>query len=447
MTTRQRRHTRTHARQLLTVVAVSALTFGLSACSSAGETSGEITITVQNQANQKQIFDVLVPAFEKENPDITVEIQSISDDQKATTNTQVITGSNPPDVAYVPVGSNPYAAAIKVGALAPLDDVWAAAELSSRYAAPTAAFATAADGKPYVVATDNILYDIAFYNKDLFAQAGVDVPADHRIPDNETLYAMTEKFAAEGIPAVGLNGKDVFAAGWLVDGLLPTSASSDELANYFSSYNPDVEVEAEYTDPAFTAVVTQLQDWASHEVFQPGFLGQDLATTSAQFQQGATAMFIGGNFSVTDLTKSGVNYDWLLLPPVEGSNTKVQIPSYQGDSWAAPVKGKNLDAAKKFLEFMVSDEMQVEAFGNNGVLPIVNSVPASELTGLDPVVSELIEDSSENGAPTGWSSAVPGAVAQTVIGSAVQSLWSGQSTVDQVAETQQAALEEYRSSN
>jgi raffinose/stachyose/melibiose transport system substrate-binding protein len=158
-------------------------------------------------------------------------------------------------------------------------------------------------------------------------------------------------------------------------------------------------------------------------------------------------MFLGANVSVAALNKGTVKFDWLLLPPVEGSTTTVQMPSYQGDSWGIPKNSKNVAAAKKFVEFLVSNDMQVKAFGNTGVFPIVNTVPISELKGVDPITLELIADSNKNGAPTGWTSAVPGPDGQLVIGTSMQSVWSGQMTVQQAAQAQQDALTKARAGN
>lgn len=441
MKTHQRRRVSTRGRTYLVAVAASTvLAVGvLSGCSQGGD-SGKITLTVQDASIQAPTFSVLKTAFEKANPNVTVKIQTISNDQKQTTNLQVVSGSNPPDVAFVPTNSNVYTGALKAKALKPLTDVWANQKLNERYDASTAAATKAADGTPYVVTTDNLLYNIAFYNKDVFAKAGITPPADHRIPDNAALYQMAEKLKAVGVAPVNFNGKDIFAPGWLVDGLLPTVASQDQMENYLTSYSPKVKVTAKYTADPFVDSVKQLKEWADRGVFQDGFLGQDLATSQAQFEQGKSGMFIGASASVIGLSKSGIKYDWLLLPPVEGSSTAVKLPSYQGDSWAVPARAKHPDMAKKFLEFMMSDEMQVQAFGANDILPIVNTVSVDQLTDLDPVTKSLIEDSKANGAPIGWTSAVPGAFGQTQIGGQVQSLWSGQTSVSAVADAQQAAL-------
>lgn len=414
----------------------------LSGCSAASS-SAQVTITVQQQANWSDMTGVLVKAFEKENPDIKVKMQIISDDQKATTNAQVVTGSNPPDVALVPTNSTTYTAALKAEALTPLTDLWENQDLENRYGTSTAA-TLKYQGTPYVATIDSIYYNVVFYNTSLFEKAGITVPSDHRIPDTDTLISMADKLTASGVEPMAIDGKDAFMYGWMMDQLLQSASSASQIENYLTNYDPEVEVTADFTDAAFTDSVEQIESWWKGGVFQDGFLGQDNATAQAQFFQAKSGMLLGGNFTVADITKNGFEYGWLLLPPTEGGE-KVSIPTYHGESMAIPKKGKHIDAAKKFLEFWLTDEMQSAAVTNSGfALPAVNTVDTSKLTGIDPIVGEMIADIADNGGPTGWTSAVPGAFGQTTVGTNLQNMMTGAISAGEVSELQQAALEKVR---
>lgn len=433
------------AKRSVAVVATLGVAAALSGCAPAStESSSEVTtITVQQQANWAGMMDVLVKAFEKENPDIKVDLQIISDDQKATTNAQVVTGNNPPDVALVPTNSTTYTAALAAEALTPLDDVWKNQNLDERYGAATAASLKYQD-KPYVVTIDSIYYNVVFYNKALFEAAGITAPADNRIPDTATLISMADKLRASGVEPLAINGKDLFMYGWMMDQLLQSSSTPAQIENYLTNFDPDVEVTANFTDAPFTDSVAQLDALFKGNVFQNGFLAQDSPTAQALFFQAQAGMLLGGNFSVGDITKNGFEYGWMLLPPAEGG-AKVQIPTYNGDSMAIPKNAKNIDAAKKFLEFWMSDDMQSAAVTSSGfALPAVNTVDITSLTDIDPIVSELIADVAANGGPVGWTSAVPGAFGQTTVGTNLQGMMAGTLTPKDVADKQEAALETVR---
>lgn len=431
------------AKRTVAAIATLSVAAALSGCAAAGTESSEVTITVQQQANWAGMMGVLVEAFEEANPDIKVDLQIISDDQKATTNAQVVTGNNPPDVALVPTNSTTYTAALAAEALTPLDDVWQNQNLDERYGAATAASLKYQD-TPYVVTIDSIYYDVVFYNTALFEAAGITAPADNRIPDTDTLLSMADALRASGVEPLAINGKDAFMYGWMVDQLLQSSSTPAQIENYLTNFDPDVEVTADFTDAPFTEAVEQLDTLFKNNVFQNGFLAQDSPTAQAQFFQGQAGMMLGGNFSVGDITKNGFDYGWMLLPPASGG-AKVQIPTYNGDSMAIPKKAQHVDAAKKFLEFWMSDDMQSAAVTNSGfALPAVNTVDTSNLGDIDPIVSELIADVAANGGPVGWTSAVPGAFGQTTVGTNLQGMMAGTLTPKQVSDMQQAALETVR---
>ncbi len=438
------------ARRALAAIGVStAVAIAVAGCGTGpgSGASGPVTITVQQAAGWGDMVGVLKQRFEAAHPDIKLNFVIITDEQKSSTNTQVISGSNPPDLALVPTNSPVYTATMAAKQLEPLDDVWKSQDLEKRYGASTAASLTASDGKRYVATIDSIFYNVVFANTDLLQQVGVTIPADHRIPDNKTLFDIAAKLKSKGLQALAFNGKEPGRYGWMVDQLLESSATPEQMKNYLTSFDKDVPVTATYTDPAFVAAVQQVKDWADNGVFQTGYLGQDDPTAESLFLQGKAAMYLGGNFSVADIKKAGLHFSWLLLPPVDGGK-KVAIPSYHGESMAIPANAKHKDAAKKFLEFWLTDEGQADAVANTGfALPAVNTVDIKSLTGVDPIVSELIGDVSENGAPVGWTSAVPGEFGQTTIGTNLQQVLTGKLTVDDVAQAQQAALDKFRQSN
>lgn len=436
-------------RALAGIGVAASVALAVAGCSSAPSTgaSGPVTITVQQAAGWGDMVAVLKQRFEATHPDIKLNFVIITDEQKSSTNTQVISGNNPPDLALVPTNSPVYTATMAANQLAPLDDVWENQDLENRYGASTAASLTAADGKRYVATIDSIFYNVVFVNTDLLQQAGITIPADHRIPDNQALFEIAAKLKSKGLQALAFDGKEAGRYGWMIDQLLESSATPDQMQNFLTSFDKDVPVTANYTDPEFVAAVQQVKDWADNQVFQNGYLGQDDPTAESVFLQGKAAMYLGGNFSVADITKSGMNFSWLLLPPVDGGK-KVAIPSYHGESMAIPANAMHKAEAEEFLEYWLSDEGQADAVANTGfALPAVNTVDVASLTGVDPIVTELIGDVGENGAPVGWTSAVPGEFGQTTIGTNLQQLLTGKLTVDQVAQAQQSALEKFRASN
>lgn len=409
-----------------------------------GANASVTTIVVQQQAEWGSMMPVLVSAFEKKYPDIKVKTEIVS--SNTTVDTQMIAGNNPPDVAFAPENSTIYTASMSAHKLVPLTDVWKREDLDKRYGPETAASLKAPDGQPYVVSIDNVLYDIVYYNKADFAKAGIIVPADHRIPDDAALYAMVKKLRAAGLQPLSIDGKDPAMYGWMVDQLLQTAATPAQISDYLTNFNPGVKITANFTDPPFAAAVRQVGAWAANHVFQDGYQAQDAPTSEALFLTGKAGMYLGGSWSPADITKAGIGFGWMLLPPVPGG-AQSKIPSDQAESMAIPTGSKHIAAAKKFLEFWMTDAMQEQAVAGTGAaLPGVNTVNAASIPGLDPVTRQILADINDNGAPTGWTSAAPGAFAQNTIGTNLQQMTTGGMTVRQVLTAQQQALLSVRSS-
>jgi len=426
--------------------AISLLAAG---CSGSSSGSGTTTITVQEQAGDNNVATIQKAAalFEAANPGVKVKIQIITSTAKNSSNALVLSGINAPDVGFVPTNSAAYSQLLANHALTSLDDVWSAADLTSRTPTAINAALTAPDGHHYVVSNDSVYYSIVYYNKNLFSKAGITVPSDHRIASAADLYAMVGKLKAVGAQGLGLGGKSGYAASWMLDALLPTATTSAELNNYLSSWTTSSKITAKYTDPDFIATLDALEGYAKNNVYQTGYLATDTPAVEASFEQGKLGMMIDGSWEAATLrtdVKSSFGFDWLLLPPVN-AGSKTQLTAYAGDAMAIPVHAKNIGLAKKFLEFFMSEnnlEQAVIKAGSN--LASVN-MPSSAYTALDPLVQEMLADVKTNGSQSGWTSTVPGTLGQTYFDPLIQQMYAGQASSAQIAAKLESQLTAVRS--
>ncbi|MDZ8160373.1 ABC transporter substrate-binding protein [Microbacterium aquimaris] len=433
------------SRRALAIAALAgASALVVSGCSSSGGDDGDtVTIVVQQQANWEAMMGTLVPAFEEEYPNIKVELSTIDQETRSSTNTQIIAGNNPPDIALVAGNSPVYLETVENDELLDLTDVWEAADLYDRYDSETATALQYGD-TPYLVGIAGINYSIVYYNVDIFDELGLSAPADNRLASDADLFALTDAVRDAGYDPLAVGGADAFQWVWQVSQLLQSYATPEEITNYLTSWNVDVEPTVSYTDPPFVDTLERLQTWADAGVYQDGYLGQDYDTAQALFFQGQAAMLLGGNFTAgsVDDNGAGFEYDWFLLPAGDDERP-AQLMTYLGEAMAIPAGAAHPDEAKLFLEFWMSNEMQADAVANSGfALPSVNSLDIEELPGITGVVSELVEDANAYGAPIGWGSATPGAFAQQPLGTDVGAMLSGQMSALEVAEGQQARLDE-----
>lgn len=433
------------ARSFAAVAGVAIVGLGLAGCSS-GNSSGSSSksITVQVQAGSEKQFQGFIDVFEKENPGVTVKTTSVSQTAKTGSNLQVLTSSDAPDVAIVPTNTQVFSTLTQGKQLLPLDDVWNSAQLDKRYG-PSLAPSLKTGGTPYVISYDEVMYDVVYYNTSLLKSAGIALPTDHRIASFDELKSMASKLKAVGKQALAFGPGDNYQASWMIDAYLPTTSSEGQLQNYLTSWQPNTDITAKYTDSAFVDAVAQIQAMGKAGIFQDGALGQKVPQAESLFVQQQAGMLLDGSWTTGVLKKDGVNfdYDWALLPPVQAGK-KSQLALYTGDALAIPARAKNPDLAKKFLESVMSVNGQ-ETLIAQGALPSVNDVPDSAYSSLPGQVQEQLADVKQNGGQPGWTSVVPGGLGQQFVDPQVQEMLNGSTTPEAIGDSVQQQLMKTRS--
>ena len=193
------------------VLSLSVLAAGCGSDDAEGSGDGSSTLTVQVQSEQLDAFQYAADIFEDENPEVKVELQTITGEQKNSTNAQVMASGDAPDIGLVPTNAAPYLELMKNDGLVPLDDVWESADLDNRMDEATAE-SLKSDGTPYVVLFDTVYYNVVFYNKEAFEKAGVEAPANHQLESPEQLYDIVDQLDEAGYKGVALGGSSGFQA-------------------------------------------------------------------------------------------------------------------------------------------------------------------------------------------------------------------------------------------
>ncbi|SED96326.1 ABC transporter substrate-binding protein [Ruania alba] len=435
----------------IAIVLASSATLALSSCStnaSGGSdpeslsTDEPVTLTVQQQTGSEDMISYIAEAFEEANPNVTVELVTVSQEQKTGSNLATLASNSPPDVGIIPVNSEVYTQLVRADALADLSPVWESADLDNRFS--DGGESLKIDGVPRVATYTSVGYNIVYYNPDLFAEVGIEAPQNHRFDSIDQLVEAADELRAAGYGPLQMGGSSGFQASWMIDSFLPTIATEEEMSNYLGSYNPDVEVTAEYASAPFVDVLETIDGLGEAGVFQDGFLGQDGAIAEGPFIQGLAGMVLGATASVASFADAEFTPEWALLPPMDGGSP-TQMSMYFGDALGVPENAPNRAWAMEFIEFVVSDQMQEEAIiGIGASLPSVNSLPDDALAQLPEISQQFLTDIRDNGGQPGWTSTVPGGFGQQFIDPLLQDMHAGQLTPAEVAQTQQDHLLETR---
>lgn len=195
-----------------------------------------------------------------------------------------------------------------------------------------------------------------FYNKDIFAEAGVAEPTDDWTWEDVQKAAkeITEKTDAKG-----------FSFQMKPD---PYDYEMYLWSNGTAYCDEDGSMEGMLDSDESVEVFTMFQDMAKE--------GYAIATEKSgtdEFRAGATAMYVYGSWAISSLNEDGMNYGVVNIPSF-GDQTSVSILSSSGIAIAKD--SKNKEAAWEFVKFWTSEECNKERIGME--LPVLNSVVESE---------------------------------------------------------------------
>ena len=217
----------------------------------------------------------------------------------------------------------------------------------------TKSLVTAADGKVYG-APAVIESLVMYYNKDLlkeapktfaeleelakdskYAFAGEDGKTTAFLADWTNFYYAYGLLAGNGGYVFGQNGKDANDIGLANDGSIAG-------INYAKSWYEKWPKGMQDTEGAANLIQTQ-------------------------FQEGKTAAIIDGPWKAQAFKDAKVNYGVATIPTLP--NGKEYTPFGGGKAWIIPSSTKNLEAAQKFVDFLVSTEQQKAFYDATNEIP------------------------------------------------------------------------------
>ncbi|THD85726.1 extracellular solute-binding protein [Aliigemmobacter aestuarii] len=300
-------------------------------------------------------MEALIADFEAANPDIDVVLNNFDHEGYKTAIRNFLT-ADAPDLANWYAG-NRMAPFVNAGQFMDVSDVWEANGLSDSLASAKASMTI--DGKQWGIPYTYYQWGI-YYNRDAYAAAGVDLPADGMTYDQ--FVANCEKFAAAGIDCLTTGTK----------ALWPGAGIFDYMSLRTNGYEWHMDLTAgkvEWTDQKVRDVFAQ---WARIQPFiTKNHAAIDWQDAAALLVQGKAANYVMGNFAVGVFKEGGMTNDnlgFMVFPEITpGIPRAEEAPT---DTIHIPAGAKNVDDAKKFLAFMASPEAQTKWNAAQGQLPV-----------------------------------------------------------------------------
>lgn len=370
-----------------------------------------------------EFWETTVADFEKANPGVTIEIQSIQNEDLDGKLQTALNSGDAPDI-FLQRGGGKMAAMVKAGQLKDLTDEITGAAADE---IPDAAYsANSLDGKIYAMPVA-VLPGGLFYSQDLFTEAGI-TETPTTIDELETA---TEALKAAGIDPVALGAKDAWPAAHWYYWFALRECSPETLAKAADEMNFD--------DDCWIRAGEDLQDFAATEPFNSGFL-----TTTAQQGAASSAGLIANHQagmelmgawnpgvigSLTPDQKPLADLSWFPFPEVEGGEGLPGSMMGGVDGYSCSVDAP--DACVDFLNYLGTSEVQT-AYYKAFNAPPVNTVAQEAVT--EPYLKTILE--AYNAAPyaSQWLDTVYGQNVGNALNVAVVTMLAGQGTPDDIVQ-------------
>ncbi len=302
-------------------------------------------------------LEEIVRDFEDEYPNINVDLDAVSVNDKIDKFVTQTRGGNPPDVVRILTTDVP--GFVDMGLLNPLDNLVKASggqELTNKYN-QFLINAMTINNKLYGLPHEGDAL-VIYYNTEIFEEAGLN-------PNNppETWYEFTE--ASKKITS---SAKDRWAFGMLahpsIAGIWMQSWYLSNGSNFFNENYTDTLIDSE---KGIEALKYYTELYTEHEVIPPGPTDVDYSAALNLFAEEKVAMIVGPYATYGGILNAN--------PDLEGKVKMMLFPgsikasSGRGTVFSIPNGSDNIDAAWKLIQFINRPENQMKFYKEASMLP------------------------------------------------------------------------------
>ncbi len=347
-------------------VMASALTLG------AGIASAETTVKwlhIEAVPTTQAAWEQVARDYEALNPDVKIEMQFLENEAFKAKLTTILQSDDRPDIFYS-WGGGVFEAQVEAGVLRDIDGLMRGEWEGSL--SPAAVNAFTHDGKVY--GAPMLVSQVGFwYNKELFAQAGVN--ADD-IQTWDDLLAAVQKFKDAGITPIAAGGADKWPLHfyWTHLAIRLGGKAGFDAAVSGEGFKGEVFVKAGDLFNQLNAL----------EPYQRGYLANTYPEAAGYFGDGNAAMHFMGNWDYNvqrsnSVSKEGIaddNLGWFPFPAVEGGAGELTDTLGGINGWIFSKDAS--DEAVDFMRFFTNQENQ-RMMGREGFFIPVAKGAADEM--------------------------------------------------------------------
>ncbi len=360
----------------LLVFSVTAAACGSSGPSGAGGAAGAAgdgskAVIWTLSGSLEDVYTDSVERFNEQTDGPGAEVQFFQNDPYKQKLRVAMGADNPPDVFYNWAGGS-LRSYVDAGAVLDLtQELESDPEWASQFI-PSVVEQATFDGKVYGLPMKGMQPELFYYNKDLFEQAGVEVPTTW-----QELLDTIPKFKEIGVAPISVGGQ----------GKWPTLLYLQFLADRIGG--PEVmdrivagEKDA-WSDPAILQSIQMIQDLVEAGGFVDGFssVSFDTGQSAALVYTGEAAMELMGSWQYFNFKTNAPEFveqgklGWFPFPAVEGGKGDPRNVAGNPSSWySVSANGAQTEEAVSYLKETLTSDAYIEDMVNSGEVPAVVGV-------------------------------------------------------------------------
>lgn len=376
------RNTTRNQRRIAAVVGtatVAALALaGCSGSGSSGDESGD-SLTLWHYKSETsamgKAWNEAIKVFQEENPDVTVNFEEKGFEQIRSTASQVLNSDEAPDLMEYNKGNATAGLLASQGLLTDISDAvdeygWAdklapSLQTTAKYDEDGVMGGDAWYGIPNYGE-----FVTVYYNKDMFAQAGLEVPTTY-----DEFVDVMDAFVAKGITPLAEAGAE-YPLGQLWYQLALTKADRSWIDDYQLYAGP-----VDWQGSEISYASDTLKQYVDAGYISKDATGMKAEDAGTAFINGTYPMFVSGSWWYGRFIAEMTNAEWGIFP-FPGADFSL---GSSGNLWVVPENAKNKELAYKFIDITMRPEIQA-IIGNNGGVPV--AAEPADIT--DPKSQELI---------------------------------------------------------
>ena len=398
---------------------------GDSTAAPTGDGTEPVTLTWWHNGNNDPLLSYwqgVADAFTAENPNVTIEIEAIQNEDLRTRLQVALQSNDPPDV-LPQWGGGEQADQVAADKLMDLTDLIPDAIESLGGAVGGWTTDGAVYGVPYTLGVGGF-----WYNKAMFAEAGIEeTPATW-----DEFFVAIDALKAIGVAPIAVGAGDGWPAGWWYYFTAVKACSPETLQAATSSLD--------FTDECFIKAGELLQEVIDAEPFNEGFLAtpaqQGATSASGLVANRLAAMQLMGHWDpsvMKGLTEDelglGDDLGWFAFPDIDGTDGTPGAIIGGGDGFSCAKDAPAVCA--DFLAFIVNETNQ-NGFGATGAgLP---TLPAAATSVEDPNMATLLEVRNESPYVQLYLDTAFGTNIGTALNDAVVNMFAGEATPQDIVD-------------